>query len=74
MPMVDTFTLHSLVRFAYAECDPEERQILEEIASSNFEIHQEMQTLRDAKRMLPKVSFYPKQVTFEAVMNFSRKI
>ncbi len=74
MPMVDTFTLHSLVRFAYAECDPEERQILEEIASSNFEIRQEMQILRDAKRMLPKVSFYPKVETLETLVQYSKRI
>ncbi|MBK9271125.1 MAG: hypothetical protein IPM48_05980 [Saprospiraceae bacterium] len=71
--MVDTFTLHSLVRFAYSECNAEENLILKEIAAGNQEIRQEMQILRDAKRMLPKVSFYAKAETLERILAYSQK-
>jgi hypothetical protein len=70
--MVDTFTLHTLVRHTYFECDPEEKQILEEMAASDPELRAEMRLLRNARRALPKVSFYPKDSTLNKVLDYSR--
>lgn len=70
--MVDTFTLHTLVRHTYFECDPEENQILEEMAASDPELREEMRQLRNARRALPRVTFYPKDCTINKVLKYSR--
>lgn len=70
--MVDTFTLHSLVRYVYTECSFEEKQVIEEIACEDSEINSELADLKKAKQYLPKVSFYPKDKTLNNLLNYSK--
>ncbi|MEP7196660.1 MAG: hypothetical protein ABI851_09075 [Saprospiraceae bacterium] len=72
--MVDSFTLHSLVRYTYNESSADEKQQLEEICQYNPEIREEIQMLREAKQMLPKVTFYPLDLTVKNILNYSLKV
>jgi hypothetical protein len=66
--MVDTFTLLSLVRFTYNESSADEKQQMEEILQYDEEIKSELKLLHEAKRFLPKVSFYPKDSTIQSIL------
>lgn len=70
--MVDTFTLLSLVRFTYNESSADEKQQMEEILKYDQEIKSELNLLREAKRLLPKVSFYPKDSTIQNILAKSK--
>lgn len=70
--MVDTFTLLSLVRFTYNESSADEKQQMEEILNYDQEIKSELNLLREAKRLLPKVSFYPKDSTIQNILAKSK--
>ncbi|MEO6690942.1 MAG: hypothetical protein ABIO44_01255 [Saprospiraceae bacterium] len=72
--MVDTFTLHSLVRYTYNESSADEKQQLEELCTHDFEIREEILILQEAKRMLPKVTFYPLDLTIRNILNYSLKV
>ncbi|NOT37076.1 MAG: hypothetical protein HOP11_06840 [Saprospiraceae bacterium] len=71
--MVDSFTLLSLVRYIYNESSADEKQQLEETLQYDEEIKTEVRLLSDAKRLLPKVSFYPKDETVRKILSFSGK-
>ena len=70
--MVDTFTLLSLVRFTYNESSADEKQQMEEILKYDKEIKSELNLLSEAKRLLPKVSFYPKDSTIQNILAKSK--
>jgi len=72
-PMVDTFTLHSLVRYSYQECSLEERILLEEIAEVDKCLKEEMNFLKKAKSFLPDVLFYPKSGTIDRIKDYSQR-
>lgn len=71
--MVDSFTRHSLVRFVYQEsCEAEKLQLIE-LAKEDPEIRKEIQEIREAKSHLPGASFYPRLVTMDKIIAYSRK-
>lgn len=71
--MVDSFTLHSLVRFVYQEsCEAENLQ-LTELAKEDPEVREEINEIREAKSLLPGASFYPRLVTMDKILAYSRK-
>ena len=72
-PMVDTFTLHSLVRYSYHECSLEETILLEELAEVDRGLKEEMNFLKKAKSFLPDVLFYPKSVTIDRIRDYSQR-
>ena len=69
--MVDSFTLHSLVRYTYNECSADEKQQLEEICTYDLEIREEINLLKEAKCLLPKVSFYPMEISLNNILKHS---
>ncbi|MBK9378179.1 MAG: hypothetical protein IPM86_08030 [Saprospiraceae bacterium] len=70
-PMVDTFTLNQLVRYTYNECSPTESQLIEEFADSDCDISNEINELREARKGLPKVLFYPHRDTIRSILDYS---
>ena len=72
-PMVDTFTLNQLIRYTYQECSPDERLLIEEIASEDWSLREEIVMLREAKRFIPQVLFSAKPSSLERIMNYIQK-
>ncbi|MCC6815343.1 MAG: hypothetical protein IT267_02905 [Saprospiraceae bacterium] len=72
--MVDTFTLLSLIRYTYNESSADEKQQMEEILRFDAEIKAELRIIKEAKQLLPKVSFYPKESTIQNILLASKKI
>ena len=70
-PMVDTFTLNQLVRYTYNECSPTESQLIKESADSDCDISNEIKELREARKGLPKVLFYPHRDTIRSILDYS---
>lgn len=71
--MVDSFTLLSLVRYTYNESSADEKQQIEELLQYDEEIRSEVRLLQEAKRLLPKVTFYPNSSTIDKVLAASRR-
>ncbi len=73
MPMVDTFTLSQLVRYTYRECSQEEKQLIDELASSDWDVREEIQMLKEAVQCLPKALFSPKPSTLKWILDYSKQ-
>ncbi len=71
--MVDSFTLHSLVRYTYNESSADEKQQLEELFSSDEELRREVQWLKETKKLLPAVSFYALDRSVDKILEYSRR-
>ncbi len=71
--MVDTFTLNQVIRYIYRDCSRDEAQIIEELASSDRTVREEIEDLRKAKNQLPKVLFSAHPSTLAGVLEYSRK-
>ena len=74
MPMVDTFTSHQLVRYAYFECGPVERLVLKECLDTDVSLKEELAVLEEAKRFLPKALFSAHPATIQKILDYSRNL
>lgn len=73
MPMVQTFTSLQLVRYAYQECSSVENQMLEECLESDGSLRDELESLRDAKRLMPKALFSAHPNSIQNILAYSRE-
>ncbi len=71
--MVDSFTLHSLVRYTYNESSSEEKEQLEELSLVDNELNDELKMLQEAKQFLPKVTFYPLESSMQRILQYSSR-
>ncbi|MBK7465480.1 MAG: hypothetical protein WBB17_00975 [Saprospiraceae bacterium] len=71
--MVDTFTSNQFVRFIYKECSTTEAAFIEESCDDDWEMHEEITMLKEAKFSLPMALFAAHPTSLVNILNYSRK-
>lgn len=67
----NTYTSNDLIRFIYKETSAKESIQIAEQISSDWNLKEEYEMLKDAYRQLPKVTFSPKKETLSNILGYS---
>jgi len=67
----NTYTTNDLIRFIYKETSAKESIQIAEQISSDWNLKEEYEILKDAYRQLPKVTFSPKKETLSNILGYS---
>lgn len=71
--METRYTLNLLVQYLYGETPILKKLEIENAIENDSTLKREFQKLKSGFNLLPKVKFYPKENTTNAIMNYSQK-
>jgi hypothetical protein len=72
--MEELSTQHSLIRFVYNDITFQEKEKIEREMSHNYLLRAEFEMLKEAKQLLPKVTFEPSSSVLDRILSYSKAI